>query len=158
MAVEIRNYKKSDAKEIAQIYYNTIHEINIRDYSKEQVDAWAPIETSKEEHWINRYKSREPIVAVIGENIVGFAEFDSNGYIDCFFVHSNYQGYGIGSVLMRYIENIARERNISRIYANVSITAKRFFEKYHFTVKKEQLVEFNGVTFKNFEMEKFYDK
>lgn len=41
--IKIRKYQLSDAKSLAQIYYNTIHKINIADYSKEQIEAWAPL-------------------------------------------------------------------------------------------------------------------
>ena len=37
----IRGYKPSDCKDIAELYYKTIHSINAIDYSNEQLDAWA---------------------------------------------------------------------------------------------------------------------
>ena len=40
--VKIRNYQASDAKALWEIYFNTVRNINVRDYSQEQVEAWAP--------------------------------------------------------------------------------------------------------------------
>lgn len=40
--MEIRKYEKSDIKEITELFYNTVHTVNAKDYSKEQLDAWAP--------------------------------------------------------------------------------------------------------------------
>ena len=37
--IEVRPYKSSDAHDLAQIYYNTIHQVNAKDYSKIQLDA-----------------------------------------------------------------------------------------------------------------------
>ena len=41
-SIHIRHYQDGDAQQIAQIYYNTIHKVNTKDYTQEQVDAWAP--------------------------------------------------------------------------------------------------------------------
>jgi len=40
--VKIRPFEKQDAEAVARLFYETIHEINIRDYSNAQVKAWAP--------------------------------------------------------------------------------------------------------------------
>ena len=37
----IRNYLASDCRELADLFYDTVHTINACDYSKEQLDAWA---------------------------------------------------------------------------------------------------------------------
>ncbi len=38
----IRDYRSEDVQALANIYYNTIHRINIQHYTEEQVDVWAP--------------------------------------------------------------------------------------------------------------------
>jgi hypothetical protein len=40
--IQVRNYKQRDAASIVRLFYDTIHSINRRDYSAEQVNAWAP--------------------------------------------------------------------------------------------------------------------
>lgn len=42
----IRKYMIEDAQDLANIYYNTIHLVNARDYNQQQIDVWA-LETSK---------------------------------------------------------------------------------------------------------------
>ena len=42
--MQIRTYQSSDRKEITELFYNTVHTVNMRDYTKEQVDVWAPEE------------------------------------------------------------------------------------------------------------------
>ncbi len=37
----IRKYESTDCKELAELFYNTVHTINAKDYTKEQLDAWA---------------------------------------------------------------------------------------------------------------------
>lgn len=45
----IRNYSTEDTQALACIYYNTIHRINIRHYTQEQVDEWAPVSSLETE-------------------------------------------------------------------------------------------------------------
>ena len=86
--------------------------------------------------------------------IVGFAEFEPNGHIDCFYVHHEFQGKGVGSALMATIEANAATNKIHRIYSEVSITAKPFFESKGFQVVKQQKVNIRGCELTNFVMEK----
>ena len=154
--IEIRKYQLSDAQALANIYYYTIHNINIRDYSEEQINAWAPKNylEIKLDDWKKKWEKLVPFVAVSEDEIVGFAEFEDNGHIDCFYVHHNWQGKNVGSALISAIENQALKQNISRIFAEVSITAKPFFERKGFNVVKEQSVTIRGVDLTNFVMEK----
>lgn len=38
----IREYLPSDCMEITELFYNTVHIVNSKDYTKEQVNVWAP--------------------------------------------------------------------------------------------------------------------
>lgn len=39
--MEIRRYQQSDCKELAELFYNTVHTVNAKDYTKEQLNVWA---------------------------------------------------------------------------------------------------------------------
>lgn len=47
----IRQYTSEDAQDLANIYYNTIHNINSQDYTEEQVNAWAPSSSLELTSW-----------------------------------------------------------------------------------------------------------
>ncbi len=152
--ITIRQYKASDAQALASIFYNTIHNINIRDYSLEQINAWAPSSSLELKGWQQKWKKLRPLVALSKNIQVGFAEFEFDGHIDCFYVHHEFQNKGVASALMTAIEIKAKELNLPRIYAEVSITAKPFFEKKGFQVTKKQIVSIRGCQLTNFVMEK----
>ena len=152
--IGIKKYAIADAKELADIYYYTIHNINIWDYSKEQVSAWAPESCLELDGWKKKWENLPPIVAVIDDKIFGFAEFENNGHIDCFYVHHQFQGQGVGSALIKEIEQQSVQKNISRIFSEVSITAKPFFLNKGFVVVKNQIVTIRGVELSNSVMEK----
>src|ERR1700684_1407814 len=99
----IRNYCTEDTQALANIYFNTIHRINIQHYTQEQVDEWAPTSSLETEGWSKKFSRTKPIVAIVENEIVGFAEFESNGHIDCFFCHHDWIGKGVGSALMKEI-------------------------------------------------------
>lgn len=150
----IREYKLSDTEEIMKLFYDTVHEINIQDYTQQQVNAWAP-ENMDYEVWHKRLQTKLPYIAEDNGEIVGFGELETDGHIDCFYCHSKYQKMGIGSKLLSHIENTAKSQGIKRLYTEASITAKLFFQSKGFSIVKEQQVERRGVTFKNYVMEKY---
>ncbi len=151
----VREYKPEDSQALADIYYNTIHQINIQHYTEEQVKVWAPENSLESSGWTKKFEKTKPLVAMIGEIIVGFVEFEPNGHIDCFYCHHKYIGCGVGSTLMASVYEIAIKKEIKRIFAEVSITARPFFEKQGFTVAEEQTVILLGVKLINYKMEKY---
>ena len=151
--ISVRNYRPEDAQALAEIYFNTIHRINIKDYTQEQVDVWAPESSLEEEGWKKKFLRTNPIVAVVGDKVVGFAEFEPNGHIDCFYCHHEWIGKGVGFTLMSEIFRRANNSDIDRIFSEVSITAKPFFEKHGFRVVTEQTIIRKGIKLTNFKME-----
>jgi putative acetyltransferase len=152
--INIRLYQNGDEKFTSQIFYNTIHKVNCKDYTKEQLNAWAPESSLEQEGWAKKYYKIKPLIALLDTKIVGFAEFEENGHIDCFYVHHQFQGCGIGRALMDRIIQKAKSDSLSRVYAEVSITAKSFFEHYGFKVIKEQRKIIRKVELCNYLMEK----
>lgn len=46
----IRNYQKSDLKSIIFLFRETVHSVNSKDYTQEQLKIWAP-ENIDEKSW-----------------------------------------------------------------------------------------------------------
>lgn len=151
--IDIRKYKSGEEEKLFEIFYNTIRKINIQDYTNEQVKAWAP-DDYDESRWRERIKGINPFVALLKNEIVGYADIQKDGYIDHFFCHHKFQGKGIGKTLMSRIFEAGEELKVTRYYSEVSITAKPFFEHFGFIVIREQEVEVRGVKLKNYLMEK----
>ncbi len=139
---------------VLYIHYHTIRNINIRDYSKEQVEAWAP-ERLNLSIWQKRMNGLSPFVAVIDGLIVGYTDLQPSGLIDHFFCHHKYQGQGVGKALMRYVFSVGNQRGVKCFYSEVSITARPFYEHFGFKVFQEQEMEVRGQKLKNFVMEKY---
>ena len=150
----IRNYCTEDTQALANIYYNTIHRINIQHYTKEQVDVWAPTSSLETEGWAKKFSRTIPIIATVEDEIIGFAEFEPNGHIDCFYCHHDWIGKGVGSALMKEILQRAKDNHIRLIFSEVSISAKPFFEKWGFRIVIQQTIVRKGIELINFKMER----
>ncbi|EGQ7914876.1 TPA: N-acetyltransferase family protein [Vibrio parahaemolyticus] len=152
--IKIRKYKESDARALWAIFYHTIRNVNIRDYSQAQVEAWAP-DNFDPEVWQRKMNSIVPFVAEIDGDIVAYTDLQENGLIDHFFCHHEHQGKGIGRSLMEHVLSVGNQQGIYRFYSEVSITARPFYERLGFTLVQGQTVEVRGQTLNNFVMEKF---
>jgi UPF0176 protein len=149
----IRLFQKKDSDQIAQLFHDTIREVNIRDYSPTQVQAWAPDDLYFTD-WTENCTSNFTYVAEEESKIIGFAQLETDGHIDCFYCHKEYQRCGVGTRLYRAIEAKALELKIERLFVEVSITARAFFKSRGFAVVKEQQVACRGEKLTNFVMEK----
>ncbi|WP_291653296.1 GNAT family N-acetyltransferase [Clostridium sp.] len=146
----IRRYETSDCKELAELFYNTVHSINAKDYTEEQLNVWATGNIDLEK-WNKSLLSHFSVVAVEDGIIVGFGDIDETGYLDRLYVHKEYQYQGIASAICAKLEYIF---DVEKITTHASITAKPFFEKRGYKVIKKQNVERNGLLLENYVMEK----
>ncbi len=143
----IREYQSSDCEELTKLFYNTVHTVNAKDYTEEQLDAWATGQVDLNK-WDQSLREHYSIVAVENEMLVSFGDIDESGYLDHLFVHADYQGKGTGTMICNRLEQAVS----GNIITHASITARPFFEKRGYRVVKEQQVERQGVFLTNFEM------
>ncbi|HEY9654356.1 MAG TPA: GNAT family N-acetyltransferase, partial [Crinalium sp.] len=76
--MKIRLFEKQDAETVARLFYETVREINSRDYSSKQVKAWAPDDLHFRD-WETRCSSRFTYVADDEGVIAGFGELEPDG-------------------------------------------------------------------------------
>ena len=143
----IREYQSSDCEELTKLFYNTVHTVNAKDYTEEQLDAWATGQVDLEK-WNLSLQEHYSIVAVENGIIVGFGDIDKTGYLDHLFVHADYQRKGIATAICDQLEQFIKKN----ITTHASITARPFFEKRGYNVKKEQQAERMGVFLTNYVM------
>ncbi|MBE9165503.1 GNAT family N-acetyltransferase [Tychonema sp. LEGE 06208] len=152
--MKIRTYEIGDTQKIIKLFYDTVREVNIRDYTKAQVDAWAPADIDIES-WTKSLSSKFTFVAEEGDTIAGFGELEANGHIDRFYCHKDFQRQGVGKLILTQIESKAQDLGLKKLFAEASITAKAFFETQGFMAIKKQEVERRGKKLINFVMEKY---
>lgn len=150
----IRAALQSDAVELKNLFQNTVLAINRRDYSQAEVEDWASCGDDLY-NIENMIKTHYFIVAVNQQSeIVGFSSITSQGYLHSMFVHKDFQGEGIATMLLNEIEQYAITNGIMRITSEVSLTARPFFEKKGYIVEEEQKRKANQLSLTNFWMAK----
>lgn len=151
--LQLRPYQSSDLQDLGKLFYETIHIVNQKDYTPEQLQAWAPTRTAPV-GWHERFLHTFTQIAVLENKIVGFGNIEKTGYLDCFYVHHAYQSCGIGTAICDKLEQYAMQQGAQQITVHASITAKSFFQKRGYDLIQEQLVKRNDVFLKNYKMQK----
>jgi putative acetyltransferase len=151
--MQTRQFRSEDAAAIGALFRDTIRRINRRDYSAEQVRAWAPDEIDAAS-WGEKLAMRFSIVVETEGVIVGFGDIEDDGHLDHLYVHADHQGCGVGRLLLTALEAEASRRGIGRLFTEASITARPFFEHCGFSVLAQQVVICRGVELVNFRMDK----
>ena len=152
MILKIRKYTSNDAKETYELFYNTVHHINTKDYSKKQVDVWV-VQDRDMEDWNTSLIVNVAYVVMIDDKIVGFGDADKSGYIDRLYVHHQYQNLGIATMLLSHLEDDLKHNYQREILTvDASITAKGFFGSKGYTEIKENKKKRDTETLVNYTM------
>ena len=150
----IRIAQQSDALELMSLFQETVLHINKRDYSEAEVEDWASCGNDIS-HIKEMIRTHFFIVATNQQlQVVGFASITQQGYLHSMFVHKDFQGQGIATLLLKEIERYATTNGITRITSEVSLTARPFFEQRGYIVTEEQKRRANQLYLTNFWMAK----
>ena len=148
--MQLREYQPSDCAQMAELFCQTVHSVNAKDYTKEQLDAWATGQVDLQA-WDKSFREHKTIVAVENGELVGFGDIDRTGYLDRLYVHRSHQGEGIATAICDALERTVVGKTLT---THASITAKPFFLRRGYRVVKEQTVLRQGISLNNYLMEK----
>lgn len=151
---EVSPLSGEDFAKAADLFFETVHAINLSDYTQEQVDAWAPLGEKHRDRIIRKLSSQQTVGIKECGILIGFGSLDGNGDIDMLFVHKDRQGQGIGTMILKELEHLADERGRKSVSLFSSITARPFFERSGYTVANENIAIRNGVPLTNYLMRK----
>lgn len=151
--MQIRRFQPGDEPALFRVFFSAIHQVASRDYTQQQVDAWAPPDMDTTQ-WTARMRGIQPFVALLGDEIVGYADLQQSGYIDQFFVSGAHPRQGIGRLLMARIHEEAVNLGIAVLTSDVSVTAEPFFAHHGFEVVQRQQPVRRGVVLANARMRK----
>jgi putative acetyltransferase len=150
--MHVRPYHPDDAPGLLALFKDSIRRVASHDYDAAQVAAWASDDIDPTV-WAARFEGRFVRVALDSTILAGFAELEPAGHVDRFYVSADHQRRGVGRMLMMALLVEARRVGLRRLYSEVSITARPFFERFGWTVLAGQTVVVRGVAFVNYRME-----
>lgn len=155
MHIEIKEALPDDLNTIKELIVLSIREVCNRDYDQEQIEAWVgAIEELQHERIIA--DDLYSIVAVDGEEIVGFASLQSLEYLDFLYIHPEYTQRGIGNALFEQLTRYALDNGATKMSSDVSITARPFFLKKGFKIISNNEVFIDQIALTNHRMEMEY--
>ncbi|ADL51308.1 GNAT family N-acetyltransferase [Clostridium cellulovorans] len=149
----IRDYEEKDLSEILEVFYNSVRNIRSYNYTREEIEHWAPDEPDIED-WRRSLGNSITNVAESSGKIIGFAQLTKEGYIERLYIHNSFQGKGVGSQLIADIEMEAQNRGIKEIIVYAAEIAKGFYEKMGYTCLKKMRRDYNGLIYNNYVLRK----
>ena len=117
MTISIRYAARNEWPEILTIKWQAIHELAAADYSADVLNAWGPPPTEKgSPQCLSDFDAKLEcdqiiLVAEIDGRLVGLGELvpDKNEVL-AVYVHPDFARRGVGSAILRKLEQLARER------------------------------------------------
>ena len=135
----LRPMLPTDVPLLAEIFRAAIEELTADDYSEAQQEAWASAADDEEEFGA-RLAGELTLVATLGGAAIGFASLADNTRIDMLYVHPAASGQGAGNMLCDALEKLATARGTKELSADVSDSARGFFERRGFVAKTRNSV------------------
>lgn len=137
--LKIRRFNESDATEVSKIICRNFLEVNIKDYSKNEMEKLAEIYNSEKVLQINGYAHL--YVACIKDTIAGCGAISSfwgsedESILLTIFVLPELHGKGIGREIIKTLENDEYFLRAKRIEIPASITGCEFYKKLGYDYK-----------------------
>jgi putative acetyltransferase len=123
----LRPYLPADAPLCAAIFEASVSELTADDYTEEQREAW--IEGLDEDTLAAKLGRQLTLIATLRDAPVGFASLKDGNHIDFLYVHPSAVGHGVATALLDALERLAAARGATKLSADVSDTAHRFFTR-----------------------------
>lgn len=148
----IRPLEEKDILEMQHLFRSTVLNVNLRDYTKEEVVDWASCGDDVS-HWKDLLSQNYYIGAFDEQGkMAGFSSMNKEGYLHSKFVHKDMQGRGVATLLLSEVEKMGKAYGVDEITSEVSLTAKPFFEQKGYKVVKSQKCRANQLELTNFVM------
>ena len=146
--------EEKDIPGMQELFRSTVLNVNIRHYTKEEVEDWASCGDSVEH--LKELLSHNHFIGAFDDasRMVGFSSMNKDGYLHSMFVHKDWQGKGVATQLLSEVERIAKQLGVAEITSEVSLTARPFFEKKGYEIVKIQKYRANKLELTNFVMRK----
>jgi GNAT superfamily N-acetyltransferase len=128
--IRLRRATPADCERIATLHAASIRALGSTHYAPEQLASWSA--HTVPERYLPSIEAADFLVALDGEQIVGFGELHE-GEIGMIFVDPASARRGIGSMLLRELEQIAAARSVERLTLCASLNAVPFYSAMGFT-------------------------
>ena len=139
----LRPLLPADGPHLAELFRESVETLAEDFYDEDQLAAWAA-RAEDETAFAAKLAGALTIVALVEQEIAGFASLEKNQTIDMLYVHPDFARQGVGSTLTDALEKLAAARGTSMLDVEASDAARDFFAKRGFTSQSRNTVEIEG--------------
>jgi putative acetyltransferase len=153
MELHLRKAELVDLDPILDLFRNCVFEVCKQDYAPDQLTAWASASLNTD-RWMEKILNQFFIIALSQDTLIGFGSLQDRHTIDLLYVHKDFQKRGVADTIYKQLLREAQRCSVEELKAEVSKTARPFFEKRGFRTIAEQLRNIQGATLVNYAMVK----
>lgn len=143
--VSFRKFRPSDAIKTSNLIGKTLFTTNSREYPKKSILKFARSFSSA--NLEQSTKTADIYVVVQGNSIIGCGKLMKGGWIGMLFVSPKSHRKGIGTKILRCIEETAKRHKVRLLRANAAPGAVPFYKKFGFRKVKTKKVGTGGIAY-----------
>ncbi len=151
MNIDIHQFLESEADLVSSLIQKSLMSLIGQNYDEQTIKILCSF--YQPEHILYYSKQDDMFTATIDSKIVGTVSLYGNR-IRNLFILPEYQGKGIGRILMDFIENYAKTKNIECIVLNSNLSAEGFYNKLGYTTKRNKPEKIGNIFIQTLFMEK----
>ena len=129
----LRKFNKEDSKEVSDFIIKSFITFNGKNLNKESIKFF--IELYRKENIEDKWLKDYVVIAEINNKIIGVGRAKKNGFITHCYVDKKFMRKGIGSTLMKRLENQIKSEKRNRVLLNSSPYGLKFYEKLGYKSK-----------------------
>jgi putative acetyltransferase len=137
--IVVREMRSTDARAFLEVHHAAVRGTAVGDYPLAVIAAWAPMPVTEEaaERVLANRENEYRLIAEIDGQVVGIgALVFENSELRACYVAPAAGRRGVGSALVHEIERVARERGLSALELDSSITAEGFYRKQGYEARE----------------------
>ena len=131
----VRRAREEDAQGVWRVHLSAIRGVAHSHYTPEEVEAWAS--PRGPEHYAEAIRNKEFYVAEEGDAVVGFGTLNpGENEIEAVYVSPEVVRRGVGSAILRRLEERARALGLNSLKMDASLNAVPFYRSAGYESQK----------------------
>lgn len=141
MSIVVRPWRQDEARRFLEIHHEAVRHLAVGDYPASVIDAWAPLPVTDDAvAWLLANRDREiRMVAEMDGTLVGIGALVVRGAeLRACYVLPDAARRGVGTALVEAIEGMARERGLTHLRLQASLTAEPFYTALGYVAERRR--------------------
>ena len=131
----VRRAREEDSEGVWRVHVRAVRGIANSYYMPEEIEAWAS--PRKPEHYIESIRNKEFYVAEEGGAVIGFGTLNHiENEIEAVYVSPEVVRRGVGSTILRRLEERARDLGLKSLKMDASLNAVSFYRSAGYESQK----------------------